>query len=641
MGLEYKGNRYVPKIHGQWDKEVEYEPLTVVLHEGNSYTSKTIVPQGIEITNALFWACTGDYNAQVAQYKTDLTNKMNDVIQKVNDELATQDETINNKVNTAINKAETNIQSKFDTFTETIEHNNTSFKEDINSNIDTFKQNVGESVTALNEVVDYKTSLAKELNFTFRNFIDFLKNDSNLHLQGMCKISSNIVIIAYGTLDNSEKGKIISYNLDTNTVIKTYENLSIWHANDLSYKADTKELYIASMYEGNGVITVFDYTTMTKKTSITLTDIAPLEDNLICGVHCSDTYYYVATGKTIYKYGYDNVLISKFNYLSPHNIIQSLVEVDGYIYIVELYNIMVYDLKGNLVRNFNTPRGIEMEGMVHINNFQFLISNSNNAKVENNDFFNTVDFSGNDSNYTWLIHHKLTDLGISVGSETMIEIAQAMGSRTKLYWEKTMANESTDYPINSGLLEVTKYDESKVVYQFTQASSLGCNIWVANFNNNLSGKFSGWKKLATSDTVYSFNNYAELGMTVDDFVTDFATNVATIISKVGKNKKVHLYPYSGESNMNLYNSVKAWCGHSSDAYTVMIETSYNGSTNLPNRITVIPNASDGQDVEIVGFYDNVLGTAKIRANISDVNSLIATAKSEIIALCDSKYQSKS
>lgn len=641
MALEYKGNRYVPKIHGQWDKELEYEPLTVVLHEGNSYTSKNIVPIGIEITNSLYWVCTGDYNAQVAQYKVDLTNKMNDVIQKVNDELASQDETITNTVNGAISGAKKDIQKQFDDFSETVEHNNTSFKESVNSNIDSFKQNVGESVTSLSTVVDYKTSLAKELNFTFRNFIDFLKNDSNLHLQGMCKISSNIVLIAYGTLDNSEHGKIISYNLDSNSIIKTYENLSIWHANDLSYRSDTKELYIASMYEGNGVITVFDYTTMTKKASITLTDIAPLQDNKICGIHCSDSCYYVATGGVVYKYGYDNVLISQFNYLSPHTIIQSLIEVDGYIYIVELYNIMVYDTKGNLIRNFNTPRGIEMEGIVHVKNLQFLISNSNNAKVENNDFFNLVDFSGNDSNYSWIVHTNISDLGISVGSETMIEIASAMGARSKLYWEKTMANESNDYPINSGLLEVTKYDESKVVYQFTQASSLGCNIWVANFNTNLSGKFSGWKKLATSDTIYSFNNYAELGMTVDDFVTDFATNVAKIIAKVGKNKKVHLYPYSGESNPNLYNSVKAWCGVDSDAYTVMIETSYNGTTSLPNRITVIPNGADGNDIEIIGFYDNALGTAKVNAYLTDVKSLIATAKSEIIALCDTKYQSKS
>ena len=75
---QYIGARYVP-IFGrpgeesiQWDNTKPYEPLTVVLYQGNSYTSRQFVPVGIEITNEAFWAETGNYNAQVEQYRQEV-----------------------------------------------------------------------------------------------------------------------------------------------------------------------------------------------------------------------------------------------------------------------------------------------------------------------------------------------------------------------------------------------------------------------------------------------------------------------------------------------------------------------------------------------------------------------------------------
>lgn len=73
---QYIGARYVP-IFGrkdeesiEWDGGVgEYEPLTIVLYQGNSYTSRQFVPVGVEITDTEFWANTGNYNAQVEQYR--------------------------------------------------------------------------------------------------------------------------------------------------------------------------------------------------------------------------------------------------------------------------------------------------------------------------------------------------------------------------------------------------------------------------------------------------------------------------------------------------------------------------------------------------------------------------------------------
>ena len=70
----YIGARYVPKIVGEWSADVAYEPLTVVLYQGTSYTSITYVPKGIipGDNTQQYWALTGNYNAQVEMYRQDV-----------------------------------------------------------------------------------------------------------------------------------------------------------------------------------------------------------------------------------------------------------------------------------------------------------------------------------------------------------------------------------------------------------------------------------------------------------------------------------------------------------------------------------------------------------------------------------------
>ena len=71
---QYVGARYVPLFADplEWDKTKAYEPLTIVYHTGNSYTSRQYVPVGIEITNTAYWALTGNYNAQIEQYRAEV-----------------------------------------------------------------------------------------------------------------------------------------------------------------------------------------------------------------------------------------------------------------------------------------------------------------------------------------------------------------------------------------------------------------------------------------------------------------------------------------------------------------------------------------------------------------------------------------
>ena len=68
---QYIGARYVPLFANpaEWDNKRTYEPLTIVIHQGNSYTSRQYVPTGIDITNNEYWALTGNYNAQIESYR--------------------------------------------------------------------------------------------------------------------------------------------------------------------------------------------------------------------------------------------------------------------------------------------------------------------------------------------------------------------------------------------------------------------------------------------------------------------------------------------------------------------------------------------------------------------------------------------
>ena len=75
---QYIGARYVPILGRvgedsiEWNNSKPYEPLTIVLYQGNSYTSRQFVPADIDILNEEFWANTGNYNAQIEQYRQEV-----------------------------------------------------------------------------------------------------------------------------------------------------------------------------------------------------------------------------------------------------------------------------------------------------------------------------------------------------------------------------------------------------------------------------------------------------------------------------------------------------------------------------------------------------------------------------------------
>lgn len=69
---EYIGARYVPVFAGEWDENRGYEPLTIVLWQGNSFTSTQYVPSHVDINNSEYWAETGNWNAQIEAYRKEV-----------------------------------------------------------------------------------------------------------------------------------------------------------------------------------------------------------------------------------------------------------------------------------------------------------------------------------------------------------------------------------------------------------------------------------------------------------------------------------------------------------------------------------------------------------------------------------------
>lgn len=145
---EYIGARYVPTFAKpfDWDSTKEYEPLTIVQYNGNSFTSRQFVPTGIDINNENYWAETGNYNAQIEAYREEvlrfdsrISDNANEIttleteisgldsrisanangIATLNTELSDLDTSLNNRITTF----EQEIEGKFPITTENIVDN--------------------------------------------------------------------------------------------------------------------------------------------------------------------------------------------------------------------------------------------------------------------------------------------------------------------------------------------------------------------------------------------------------------------------------------------------------------------------------------------------------------------------------------
>lgn len=128
---QYVGARYVPVFANplEWSDTREYEPLTIVTHQGNSFTSMQSVPTGIDIANANYWALTGNFNAQVEAYRQEVA-QWSGKIDNANTNASNAVTTANNAVTTAnnalsvANTADTNADNAIEVASEALVNSN-------------------------------------------------------------------------------------------------------------------------------------------------------------------------------------------------------------------------------------------------------------------------------------------------------------------------------------------------------------------------------------------------------------------------------------------------------------------------------------------------------------------------------------
>ena len=118
MVKQYVGARYVPKFASpvDWAPSTSYEALTIVTFNNASYTSKVPVPPtvGNPANNPQYWALTGNYNAQVEQYRQE-TETISAGLTKETKDRTSADTTITNNLNTEITNrknADSNLQNQ-------------------------------------------------------------------------------------------------------------------------------------------------------------------------------------------------------------------------------------------------------------------------------------------------------------------------------------------------------------------------------------------------------------------------------------------------------------------------------------------------------------------------------------------------
>ena len=71
---KYIGKRIVPKHCGEWNKDIPYEMLSIVLHteSGESYISRCEVPAGTELLDGRYWAVCSRFSQQIKDMETHL-----------------------------------------------------------------------------------------------------------------------------------------------------------------------------------------------------------------------------------------------------------------------------------------------------------------------------------------------------------------------------------------------------------------------------------------------------------------------------------------------------------------------------------------------------------------------------------------
>lgn len=215
---QYIGARYVPLFADpiDWDNTRQYEPLTIVYYQGNSYTSKQAVPTGVDISNTDYWAITGNYNAQIEQYRR--------VSQVVADSLPSSDFDEQNTVKNYIDTADNELKDY----------------------VDTADNNLENKITAIENKGGPSTLAA----CNYLGTIPYVTRVDVQKREAVSAICSNgqyeVVITALNPQLETDISTVRFVSVkDDNANVLSPKQVKLGHANSITYVAATNEYYIA------------------------------------------------------------------------------------------------------------------------------------------------------------------------------------------------------------------------------------------------------------------------------------------------------------------------------------------------------------------------------------------------------------
>jgi len=291
----YVGHRYVPKIMGEWDKAETYEGLSIVTNKGTSYTSKKRVPKGIDILDEEFWVVTGNYNAQIEEYRKNVkeisnninkvTNEVNSIIEDVfniNKGIDIIENNLNNATDDIVKLDEKflkeNKKSKrmfLDLETDLNLNNNNDITEDLELILNDIEKsnvmlNIPKNEYILNKHIFDKNNKININDGQYTNYKVFSKQDNpytktdleknklftlekidELYptLQGGYLLDQYLYLAFVqrrnenNTTENGN-GIIAKVNIHTGEIVNQ-NVIEIWHANSISYNERDNKLYIS------------------------------------------------------------------------------------------------------------------------------------------------------------------------------------------------------------------------------------------------------------------------------------------------------------------------------------------------------------------------------------------------------------
>ena len=225
---KYIGARYVPMFGRknedtiEWDNKGTYEPLTIVLNEGNSYTSRQYVPAGVDIRNQAYWANTGNYNAQIEAYRQEVYG-MSEKIDKEISDRTQADTALESKIaaeTTARTQADTELENKIKAETTARTQADTALGERITEETTSREKSISAVTTLINNEISEREKADTALSEKIGNGTDTVRPNLDF---------SNIVLIGDSYLrgvgnDDVGWGKYFNDTLAASATVTEFGN---------------------------------------------------------------------------------------------------------------------------------------------------------------------------------------------------------------------------------------------------------------------------------------------------------------------------------------------------------------------------------------------------------------------------------